>query len=163
MEFTDYIGNPEAFPILRKWDFYNHAGVSPLPRVAADALRTFARQAEEGAYLDTRWYKDVESLRDSAAGLMNARREEIAFIKNTSEGIATVANGIDWRPGDRIVTTAVEYPANMYPWMDVAQRFGVELVLIPEQSTSDGTQRVPLDEILDAASHPRTRLLALSH
>src|SRR5437762_10811172 len=47
------IGNPEAFPILREWDFFNHAGVSPLPRVAADALRKYAQQAETVAYIDT--------------------------------------------------------------------------------------------------------------
>jgi selenocysteine lyase/cysteine desulfurase len=163
MQLQDYIGNADEFPVLRKWDFYNHAGVAPLARVAADAMRTFARQAEEGAYLDTHWYKDVESLRDSTARLMNARRDEIAFIKNTSEGIATVANGIEWRAGDRIVTTAVEYPANMYPWMDIARRFGAELVTVGEQTGQDGARRVPLDEILQAADHPRTRLVTLSH
>src|SRR5947209_16130155 len=123
---SDLIGNPDAFPILRHWDFYNHAGVAPIPRVGGDALRTFAREAEEGAYLETRWYKDIESLRVSAAKLINASPGEIAFIKNTSEGIATIANGIEWHAGDRVVTSAVEYPANVYPWMDIAQRFGVE-------------------------------------
>jgi cysteine desulfurase / selenocysteine lyase len=163
MNITDYIGNADAFPILRKWDFYNHAGVSPLPRVGADAFRTYAREAEEGAYLETHWYKDVEALRTSAARLINAGREEVALIKNTSEGIATVANGIEWRPGDRIVTTAVEYPANMYPWMDVSRRLGVELVTVPERTDADGRRRVSIEEILDAVNHPRTRLLTLSH
>lgn len=163
MQLQDYIGNADEFPVLRKWDFYNHAGVSPLPRVAADAMRTFAREAEEGAYLDTHWYKHVDSLRDSTARLINARRDEIALIKNTSEGVATVANGIEWRAGDRIVTTAVEYPANMYPWMDISRRYSVELVTVAEQSGPDGARRVPLDAILQAADHPRTRLVTLSH
>ena len=163
MPIEDYIGNQDAFPILRRWDFYNHAGVAPIPRCGADALRKFAQEAEEQTYLDTRWYKDVESLRDSTAKLINASRDEIAFVKNTSEGIATVANGIEWRPGDRIVTTAVEYPANMYPWMDIAARFGVELVTIAEQVDADGVHRVPLAELLEAAGHPRTRLVTLSH
>ena len=163
MQLQDLIGNPDAFPILRKWDFYNHAGVAPLAHVAAEAMRAYATQAEEGAYLHTCWYKDVESLRDSTARLINARRDEIALIKNTSEGIATIANGIDWQPGDRVVTTAVEYPANMYPWMDIARRFGVELITIPEQSCPDGARRVMLADILLAADHPRTRLVTLSH
>src|SRR3954465_1132118 len=101
------IGNSDAFPILNEWDFFNHAGVSPLPRVAADALRKYAQQAESVAYIDTGWYRDIEKLRASAAKLINAKTEEIAFVKNTSEGIATVANGIDWKPGDRIITTAI--------------------------------------------------------
>ena len=163
MEIKDYIGNSEAFPILRHWDFYNHAGVAPLSRAAAEALRTFAREAEEGAYLDTHWYRDIESLRGSTAKLMNAHRDEIAFVKNTSEGIATVANGIEWRPGDRVVTTAIEYPANIYPWMDIARRFGVELVNVAEQTGLDGASRVPLQDILDAAAHSRTRIVTLSH
>ena len=129
------IGNSHAFPILKEWDFFNHAGVCPLPKVAADALRKYAQQAQDVAYIDTGWYRDIEKLRISAAKLINATADEIAFVKNTSEGIATVANGIDWRPGDCIVTTAVEYPANIYPWMDVAKRFGLELIMVSEQAS----------------------------
>jgi selenocysteine lyase/cysteine desulfurase len=113
-----YVGNAQAFPVLAHWDFFNHAGVSPLPRAASDALRAFAGEAERGAYLETTWYKDIETLRRCAAELLNAHRDEIAFVKNTSEGIGIVAGGIDWKPGDCIVTTAVEYPANIYPWME---------------------------------------------
>src|SRR5258708_26957261 len=83
MRITEFIGTPDAFPILRHWDFFNHAGVAPIPRIGADALRTFAQQAEDGAYLETRWYKDIESLRASTAKLINASPDEIAFIKNT--------------------------------------------------------------------------------
>ena len=158
-----YVGNADEFPILREWDFFNHAGVCPLPRRAGEALRRFAEVYETRAYVDSGFYRELESLRASAGRLMNAGADEIAFVKNTSEGIATVAGGIDWRAGDRIVTTAVEYPANMYPWMDVAKRFGVELVAVPERTTVDGSGRVALDELLAAADHPRTRLLALSH
>lgn len=159
----ELIGNADAFPVLRHWDFYNHAGVSPLPRVAADVLRTFATEAERGAYLETKWYREVEQLRDSTARLINANRDEIALVKNTSEGLSIVANGIDWRPGDRIVTTAIEYPANVYPWMDLAQRFGVVLVTVPPEVALDGSRRVSNEALLRAADHPRTRLLTLSH
>ena len=87
---SSLIGNSDAFPILRQWDFFNHAGVCPLPRVAADALKTYAQQAQEVAYIDTGWYRDIEKLRKLSAQLINAQVEEIAFVKNTSEGIATV-------------------------------------------------------------------------
>src|SRR5204862_1541321 len=59
---SSLIGNSDAFPILRQWDFFNHAGVCPLPRVAADALRKYAQQAEEVAYVETGWYRDTEKL-----------------------------------------------------------------------------------------------------
>ncbi|HYE19179.1 MAG TPA: aminotransferase class V-fold PLP-dependent enzyme [Tepidisphaeraceae bacterium] len=157
------IGNPDEFPILKRWDFFNHAGVCPLPRRAGDALRQFATQFEDAAYLGSGFYRQIDALRASAAKMINATPGEIALIKNTSEGVATVANAIDWRPGDRVVTTAVEYPANMYPWMDVSRRFGVELVAVAEETQPDGSRAVPVDALLAACEHPRTRLLALSH
>ena len=162
-DLNHLIGNESAFPSLRKWDFYNHAGVAPLPHVAAEALRAYATQAEDGAYLETQWYKEVEALRSAAAVLMNASRDEIALVKNTSEGIATIAAGLDWEPGERIVTTDVEYPANIYPWLDVARRIGLDIVMVPEQTSPDGRRRVPIDEILEAAANPYVRLVALSH
>ena len=158
-----YIGNPEAFPVLGNWDFFNHAGVSPLPKIAADAMRKFASEAEAGAYLQTTWYPDIEKLRISTAALLNADRHEIAFVKNTSEGISIVASGIDWQWGDRIITTEVEYPANVYPWMEVARTRGARLIMIKEEDDELGRRHVPIDKILHAAADPRTRLVTLSH
>ena len=167
VEIEHLVANSEAFPILRRWDFFNHAGVSPLPQVAADAFRTFAAEAEAEGYLNTTWYKDVEKVRDLAAGLINAGRDEIALLKNTSEGIATVAGGLQWNSGDRIVTTNVEYPANIYPWMDLQKRKGVELVMVEERDAggpgAGPSRAVPLERILEEAAHPRTRMVALSH
>jgi selenocysteine lyase/cysteine desulfurase len=148
-----YIGNADEFPVLRHWDFFNHAAVAPIPRAAGQALRRFADQAESVAYLDTGWYRDIAALRESVAKLINATKGEIAFVKNTSEGIATVANGVDWKPGDRIVTTDVEYPANVYPRIEVTRSRGCELVRVPARTES----------LIEAADHPKTRLVALSH
>ncbi len=75
--------------------------------------------------------------------MLNCHRDEIAFVKNTSEGISIVANGIDWQWGDRIVTTNVEYPANIYPWMEVARGRGVKLVMVEETDGPDGTPPRP--------------------
>src|SRR3954470_3355301 len=158
-----FIGNADAFPVLRHWDFFNHAGVSPIPRVAAEALRRYSDQASTVAYLDTAWHRDIATLRESLARLMNATKEELAFVKNTSEGLAIVANGVDWNRGDRIVTTAVEYPANVYPWMEAERSREVELVRVPEEQAADGTRAVPLERIFEAAEHPRTRMVTLSH
>src|SRR5437763_1672345 len=158
-----FIGNAEAFPVLRHWDFFNHAAVAPVSRAAAEALRRFADQAESVAYIDTGWYRDVAGLRESLAKLMNATKEELAFVKNTSEGLSIVAKGVDWNRGDRIVATGIEYPANVYPWMEVERAHGAELVRVPHEQARDGTLSVPLKRILEAADHPRTRMVALSH
>lgn len=163
MSIQSLAGNADEFPILGTWNFLNHAAVSPLPRRAAAAVVKYARQAMEHAYIDAKWYEQVEVLRAVAGQLINADRKEIAFVKNTSEGLAQVAHAIDWKEGDRIVTTAVEYPANAYPWMDVAKRFGVEVVRMEEVADARGVRRVPLEKILEAAKYSRTRLVTLSH
>lgn len=162
-DIEHYLGNADLFPILRKWDFFNHAAVSPLPRPASDALRTYAAGAETDTYLAGTWYRDIERLRVLAAGLLNCHRDEIAFVKNTGEGLSIVAGGIDWQPGDRIVTTGVEYPANVYPWMEQCRRHGCELVMVREQTDADGRRYVPLDQTLREVEHPRTRLVTVSH
>ena len=163
IEIKRYVGNVESFPVLGKWNFFNHAGVAPLPRVAGDAMRKYAAEAERGAYLGAGWYRDIEHLRESAAKLINASKGEIAFVKNTSEGISIVANGIDWQWGDRIVTTNVEYPANIYPWMEVVRNRGAKLVMIEEETDEHGRRHVPVEKILAAVADKRTKILTLSH
>ena len=158
-----YVGNADAFPVLRRWDFFNHAGVSPLPRAASDALRAYADQAEIDTYLVGTWYKEIERLRLLAARMINCHRDEVAFVKNTGEGLSIAAHGIDLQPGDRIVTTAVEYPANIYPWIEQARLRGCELVMVEEETDARGARHVPLARILEAAAHPRARLVTLSH
>lgn len=158
-----HVGNAASFPILSRWLFMNHAGVAPVPQAAADAISKFAREAAESAYLEGHWYRQVEDLRTLAAGLINVSRQEIALIKNTSEGLAIVANGVAWKEGDRIVTSAVEYPSNAYPWIDLSRRLGVQLICVPERLRGDGARVIDLSELLAAASHPRTRMVTLSH
>jgi cysteine desulfurase / selenocysteine lyase len=163
MTINDLIGNAEVFPILNKWDFFQHAGVSPLPRMAGDALRNFATHIENASYLEANWHPQIKELRSMVAKMINATPEEITFVKNTSEGISTCAFGVDWKEGDVVVTTAVEYPANIYPWMEVARRHKVRVVMVKEESDADGRRIVPMGKILDAAADPRTKLIALSH
>ena len=162
-DLASLIGSKDTFPILEHWDFFNHAGVSPITRPAGDALRKYSSESDSGAYLGTSWYADVERLRLLAASMIHAHRDEIAFVKNTSEGISIVASGLDWQWGDRIVTTGIEYPANIYPWMEVARHRGVKLVLVEEETQPDGSRIVPIDKILAEAADPRTRLVSLSH
>lgn len=160
---THYIGNADEFPILRRWRFFNHAAVTAITHRVAQAMRQYVAEAENSAYIGAEWYPRIESLRESVARLINAHRDEIAFVKNTGEGLSIVANGIDWISGDRIVTTNVEYPSNIYPWMEVCRRYGAELVLVKEETGAQGCRHVPIDKILHEADHPRTRLVTLSH
>jgi selenocysteine lyase/cysteine desulfurase len=71
------------------------------------------------------WYAEIDRVRESAAKLIGARAEEIAILKNTSEGLSFVAEGLRWREGDNVVTSAMEFPSNWTPWKRLEAR-GVE-------------------------------------
>ena len=153
--FPEFAGD---FPILRKLNFLNHAGVAPISGPAAQALREFATQAAERAYVDSGWYRRVGQVRKTAARLLNARSPaEIAFVPNTSSGLALVAKGLPMHEGDRVIISSVEYPANRYPWEDLRRR-GVEVVEVAQQP--DG--RIEVEQVCDLIND-RTRVVSLSH
>jgi len=107
----------DQFPVRQRLIYLNHAAVSPLCRRAADAMRWFAADAMEfGSLHYDQWLETYEGLRVTAARLIGADKSEIALMKNTSEGISTIAIGVDWRPGDKIVAFREEFPSNYYPW-----------------------------------------------
>ena len=162
-DIKHYIGNIEEFPSLRNWDFFNHAGASPLPRLVAAALRKYVDDTEGSGYLAKNRYAELGNIRALAGRMINASGDEIALVKNTAEGISIVAHAIGFRPGDRIVTAKGEYPANVYPWMDAARRTGAEVVFVPEVTDTIGRRAVDVDAILREADMPRTRIVALSH
>jgi cysteine desulfurase/selenocysteine lyase len=115
-------------------------------------MQALAQDALEfGSLHYDRWLDTYEALRVAAAKLMGANRNEIALMKNTSEGISTVAQGLDWRPGDRIVAFREEFPSNYYPWIRLeSQRCNVQWL-----SATDS-----LEKIDDACTG--ARLLAIS-
>jgi selenocysteine lyase/cysteine desulfurase len=153
----DWSALRSAFPVTRNWAFLDHAAVAPLSAPARQAfVEWLAYMADNGGVRLARWNRRVEEVRALAGRLLNADPLDIAFIKNTSEGIGIVAEGFPWQPGDNMVTAAEEYPANVYPWLNLARR-GVEARLIPSRGN-----RLAIDD-LAAAIDPRTRLVSLSY
>jgi selenocysteine lyase/cysteine desulfurase len=147
----------EEFPVTRRWAFFDHAAVSPITRRAQLALGEWAADlAENGLVHEHRWLQRIDETRELAAGLIHTEPHDIAFVKNTSEGIGIVAEGYPWQPGDNVVSAEEEYPANIYPWLNLASR-GVELRRVPSRGN-----RVAIDDIR-AAMDARTRILSLSH
>ena len=107
----------DQFPVTERLVYLNHAAVTPLCLRAAEAMQNLAQDALEfGSEHYQKWMETYQGLRVSAARLINATPAEIAIVKNTSEGIATVATGIAWKPGDVVVAFEEEFPANFYPW-----------------------------------------------
>lgn len=117
----------DLFPVTRNLVYFNHAAVGPLSAPAAEAMERQVRDQRDFGALHWRdWYAEYERLRASAARLIGAREpREIAILKNTSEGLSFVAEGLRWRRGDNAVTTELEFPSNYTPWMRLARR-GVE-------------------------------------
>ena len=141
------------FPITERAVYLNHAAVGPIPR---RSQRAMTEAIEAYLVLDrTGWADRDRHVRARSAALINARPDQIAFIKNTSEGLSLAANGIDWRAGDNAIVPAGDFPSVVYPWLNLAAQ-GVEARLIEAR---DG--RISLDD-LRAAIDGRTRAIAIS-
>lgn len=152
----DWTALRAELPVTRRWAFFDHAALAPLTARALQALNAYAADlAENGDVNESHWVKRVEEVRRLFGRLLNCDPLDVAFVKNTSEGIGLVAEGFPWRPGDNVVTAAEEYPANIYPWMNLAAR-GVALRRVASRGA-----RVELDD-LRAALDGRTRLVTLS-
>ncbi len=144
-------------PVTERWAYFDHAAVAPLARPAAEVMASWAEQASaEGDTRWPQWAEGAERLRTLAAGLIGAHADEIALVPNTTAGISLVAEGLDWRPGDNVVTLADEFPSNVYPWLNQASR-GVETRRVP---TGDNG-RLDLER-LAAACDERTRVVSVS-
>src|SRR5215469_14293434 len=148
----DLLQHRSQFPVTRELIYLNHAAVAPLARPAAEAMARLTKDVlHNGSFHSSGWVETYDGLRTAAARLMHAEPGEIALLKNTSEGIATIAMGLDWRAGDRVVAFEEEFPANQYPW----RRLDAKGVSIEWLRASD-----PLDRIDEAAGG--AKLLALS-
>ncbi len=145
------------FPVTRDLVYLDHAGVAPISTRVEEALHRYSAEAtRSGAYNYARFENEVERVRGRAAELMGATSEEIAFVKNTTEGLGLVATGLDWRRGDEVVTCDLEYPSNVYPWWSLRAQ-GVATNML---RSHDG--RLPLETVEETLRRPRVRLLALS-
>lgn len=152
-----------AMPIATRWAYFDHAAVAPLSEPARRALAAYAEQAAaDGDTVWPTWARRVEEVRATAAALVGATADEIAFVKNTTDGISVVAEGFPWQRGDNVVTLANEFPSNQYPWLNLASR-GVETRRVePEDVGEDGViGRVNLER-LAAACDRRTRIISVS-
>jgi selenocysteine lyase/cysteine desulfurase len=143
-------------PATGRWAFFDHAAVAPLTARAQQALIQWAGDvAGNGVASWSAWQARIEEARRRFGTLLNTDPLDIAFIPNTTAGLGLVAEGLTWWPGDNVVTAEEEYPSNLYPWMNLADR-GVELRRVPSRAG-----RIAIDD-LAAAIDARTRLVTLS-
>src|SRR5215813_4187564 len=131
------------FPISERSIYFNHAAVSPLPTTTVRAVEAQLLDVQENGSINFRsWLAVKEQARELLANLLGARPEQVAFMRNTSDSLSTVANGLNWRLGDNIVTFSREFPSNIYPWLRLRDAFGVEVRMCEERNG-----QIDLDEL----------------
>lgn len=147
----------DEFPLQPDICYLNHAAVAPWPKRTADAVTQFAVENQSfGAQRYPNWLKKEVELRSQLAWLINAPSpNDIALQKNTSEALSTIAFGIDWQPGDNVVSYRDEFPSNRVVWQSL-DRFGVESRLV---EFDDGCAP---ELSLFAACDSNTKLLSVS-
>ncbi|MDT8375550.1 MAG: aminotransferase class V-fold PLP-dependent enzyme [Mariprofundaceae bacterium] len=116
------------FPLRDSLIYLNHAAVGVWPRRTTDAVKAFAEEnMVQGATDYPAWMKTGQQLRGRLKRLVNAAdTDDIALVKNTSEGLSLIAYGLAWQAGDNIVSTGQEFPSNRIVWESLASR-GVKL------------------------------------
>jgi len=142
------------FPVLEHVAYLNAGSVGPLARAAADAAAADLRlQLEHGrggkAHFDHAQAL-ADRLRARIARLFGCDAWEVALTGATTDGVNAVLSGLDFEPGDEIVTSDEEHPGLLAPLAAARERRGVEIRV------------VPFDAVAEAVG-PRTRLVACSH
>jgi len=153
----DILSVREEFPIKRHRVYLNNASIGPLSNPVIAAVNTFmADVRDNGRNNYPQWCERADHvIKSHIAEMIGAKKSEIAFIKNTTEGILIVANGIDWQPGDNVIIADIEYPSNVYCWMNLKKR-GVQIRWIRGREG-----RFTADDI-EALMDSHTRLVSLS-
>ncbi len=150
MPESEYLLEPDIIHL-------NHAAVAPWPRRTRDAVMAFAREnAAQGSRDYARWLATEQALREQFRRLLNAPGiDDIALVKNTSEGLSLVAHGLDWKAGDNIVSSNEEFPSNRIVWESLAP-LSVSLRQVDLQATAR-----PEHALMQAVDR-NTRVLAIS-
>src|SRR5881396_3649713 len=147
-------------PGCRERIHLNNAGAALMPQTVLQALTGFLeREAAIGGYeaadeAEPRVRETYELL----GRLVGAAARNVAIVENATVAFSQAVSAFDFRPGDRIVTTRADYPSNQLTYLSLARRAGVETV------RADDLREGGVDpaSVRRLASHPRTRLVALS-
>ena len=146
----------ELFPTMGGRVYFNHAAFGRLATPVVAALTEhLAQHSRYGQDAGRIWEEQVRRTRAKAAAFVGADPAEIAFTKNTPDALNIVANGLRWQRGDRVVICDLEFPANVFPWLNLVEK-GVETIFVRSESG-----RVPIEAVIEAIDD-RTRLVSLS-
>ncbi len=156
---TDEINKArKLFPYLNKdVVYFNHASTGPMSSRVKESIKELLYLKSEGKIDD---YKELLRRADESKRLLgkliNTTADRIAFTSNTSSGLNILAQGIRWKKGDRIILGDVEFPANVYPFMNLKD-IGVEIDFVKSENG------IVTAEDLISAITPNTKLISVSY
>jgi cysteine desulfurase/selenocysteine lyase len=138
--------------------YLNTAAHAPIPRVSVRAVQASLEAKKFPHHVDDSAFFEVPNrLRASIARLIGGNPEEIALTTGASTGVAAVAHGLTWKPGDEIVTAKGEFPVQYAVWKPMEEREGVKLKIVAPRD-----RFIAADDLI-AAMTPRTRVISVSH
>ena len=159
MTVAELLGNEELrrheFPVAKEHIYLGHAGVCPLPRRVVEAVQRYSTECtldDQEAILPA---KLPSRSRELASRILGVQPDEVAFVGPTSLGLSAIATGLNLRKGDNIVIYFDDYPANVYPWMALADK-GVKVRML----NAKGLGRIRAIDV-EGQVDENTRLVAL--
>jgi cysteine desulfurase / selenocysteine lyase len=137
--------------------YLNVSGQAPMPRVSIRAVQA-ALEAKKYPHHkpDSTFFEVPNRIRASIARLIGGKPEEVALTSGASAGVAAVAYGLTWNPGDEIVTAKGEFPLQYTTWKPMEEREGLKLKIVSPR------ERFLTADDLIAAITPRTRMVSVS-
>lgn len=156
MSAPDWAALRDEFPTLQNWVYLDVARKTIPPRCQERAMQEYCRDVYENAGAEAWSAVHVAETRAVMAQLLGAKPSEIAFTKNTTEGLNIAAHAFDLKPGDNIVLTNMEHVANIWVWRHWEAK-GVELRFAEHRNG-----RLPLDAFLDKMDG-RTRVVSTAY
>ncbi len=153
----------KEFPLKDGLLYMNAANIAPAPSsVWRQYLQTLGDFQADPSFQNREQYKTLaETVRARAARYLKTDAEEIAILRNTSEGNNLIAQGLRLKPGDEVLITAHNHPSNSDSWKLRTRQSGAVLVTAPVPIGA----RSP-SELFDSLAQrvtPKTRVIAVSH
>lgn len=148
-----------AYPLLQEWTYLNTGTVGIMAEPVLNAHLANVVTYERGGHTaQASAIEGYERSRAALASLLNVNPGEIAFNRNASDGINTVAAAFPLGPGDEVLTSTEEHPAMVLPWLAACERAGAALRFIDVKTDPD-----LLRETISASTTSRTRVISISH
>jgi cysteine desulfurase/selenocysteine lyase len=147
----------KLFPHIEKGIIYfNHASTAPLNKKAIENINKYITEFSEAKLDDnSNIIKALREAKNNIALMINSSSDRIAFTDNTSNGLNILAQGMKWKKGDRILLNDVEFPSNVYPFLNL-KREGIEIDFVRAKNGI-----VTAEEVIENLK-PETKLVSIS-